>query len=432
MCSALVVPKVSAQFPKKFKAFDKPARYKFARGGRGSGKSWSMARKLLIRGTEKSTRILCTRETQTSITQSVHQLLKDQIISLGLSAFYKVLNNEIRGLNGTRIFFSGLSDVTAESIKSFEGVDICWIEEGQAITQASLDILTPTIRKANSEIWGSYNPALDNDPIHQLANSGRTDVITIDVNWNDNPWFDPVLETERLHDKKVMAQSLYENKWEGKCLPAVEGAIFFDEVANAEANGQIARVRYDPMLMVHTVWDLGFNDAMFIILVQKVGSEIRIIDAITDNKRKLTDYIHSDLVPLGYQWGVDWLPHDGFAVKHQSGKSDAQVLKGIGRKIKEVPGNSVEGGIRRAREVFPRILFNNESEGVMALIECLKRYRRKMDKANNVERSPVHDQYSHGADAFRYLCLVADLIRNEQHRNIKTIPLPAAPGGWQG
>ena len=125
---------VVVTFPKKFKAFDKPCRYKFARGGRGSGKSWSVAKKLLLIGAQKPTRILCTREVQKSIKQSVHQLLKDQINGMGLDSFYQVLETEIRGLNGTRIYFSGLSDMTADSIKSFEGVDICWIEEGQAIT----------------------------------------------------------------------------------------------------------------------------------------------------------------------------------------------------------------------------------------------------------------------------------------------------------
>lgn len=420
------------QFPKKFKKFDQSIRYKIARGGRGSAKSWTIARKLLLRGSEQPTRILCTREVQNSIKNSVHRLLSDQIKLLGLSAFYTVLDTEIRGINGTLIYFSGLSDLTADSIKSFEGVDICWIEEAQSITQNSLDILTPTIRAEGSEIWVSYNPSLASDPIHVLADSGREDVAVIEVNWDDNPWFSSILNTERLYDKKVLSTSRYENKWEGKCLPAVEGAIFFDEVSVAEANGQVAVVRYDPSIMVHTVWDLGFNDNMFILLIQRVGTEIRIIDAITDNKRKLTDYIHTDLAPMGYQWGTDWLPHDGFATKHQSGKSDAAVLGEIGRSVKEVPGMSIEAGIRRAREVFPRILFNKESEGVQILLECLRRYRRAFDKKNNVERGPVHDDYSHGADTFRYLCIVADSIRNEHRRAIKTMPLPAAASGWQG
>lgn len=422
---------VNVTFPKKFAAFDKPCRYKFARGGRGSGKSWSIAKKLLIKGGEKPTRILCTREVQKSIKQSVHQLFKDQITAMELDGFYQVLDTEIRGLNGTRIYFSGLSDMTADSIKSFEGVDICWIEEGQAITKKSLGILVPTIRAENSEIWVSYNPQLDSDPIHELANSDRDDVITIDVNWHDNPWFPAVLNDERLEAQKVMSVAEYEHTWEGKCMPAVEGAIYFDQIAESEAKGRITRLPYDPMLKVHTVWDLGFNDSMFIIFVQKLASEIRIIDAIEDNRRTLVDYVTNDVVPMNLNWGDDWLPHDGFAKRHQSGKSDADVMRALGRKVMQTPNMEVEAGIRRSREVFPRVYFNKESAGVMRLVECLKRYRRHVSKATGEPSRPVHDEYSHGADGFRYLCIVADKLTNsDQEEYDKPSPIPIVTNYW--
>jgi phage terminase large subunit len=139
-----------AKFPKKLRFLFEPARTKVARGGRGSGKSWGVARALLIRGAKQTTRVLCTREVQKSIQQSVHQLLKDQIEALSLGAFYDVLSTEIRGKNGTQFYFGGLSDQTAESLKSFEGVDICWVEEAQAVSKRSWDILIPTIRKEKS------------------------------------------------------------------------------------------------------------------------------------------------------------------------------------------------------------------------------------------------------------------------------------------
>lgn len=422
---------VVVTFPKKFKAFDKPCRYKFARGGRGSGKSWSVAKKLLLIGTQKPTRILCTREVQKSIKQSVHQLLKDQINGMGLDSFYQVLETEIRGLNGTRIYFSGLSDMTADSIKSFEGVDICWIEEGQAITDKSLKILTPTIRAEGSEIWVTYNPQLDSDPIHQMANAERDDTITIDVNWYDNPWFPEVLNDERLHAKATLPTAEYEHIWEGKCMPAVEGAIYFNEIADAEAKGRVTRLQYDPMLKVHTIWDLGFNDSMFITFVQRVASEIRIIHAIEDNQRTLVDYVESDIKPLNYNWGSDWLPHDGFAKRHQSGKSDAEVMLALGRKVIAIPNMDIESGIRRGREVFPRVYFNKESTGVMRLVECLKRYRRHVSKATNEPSRPVHDEYSHGADNYRYLAIVADKLTNDADRKPNLPPPPKRRGGWQ-
>lgn len=426
-----VMSDVVVEFPSKFAAFDKPCRYKFARGGRGSGKSWSIAKKLLIRGGEKPTRILCTREVQKSIKQSVHQLLKDQIIAMGLDNFYQVLDTEIRGKNGTRIYFSGLSDITADTIKSFEGVDICWIEEGQAITKKSLTTLVPTIRAENSEIWVSYNPQLDTDPIHELASSERDDVITIDVNWHDNPWFPDVLNTERIEAKKAMSEADYNHTWEGKCLPAVVGAIYFNEIAEAEAAGRITRLHYDPMLKVHTIWDLGFNDSMFFGFVQVLAGEIRIIGAVEDNQRTLPSYIEEDITPKKYNWGDDWFPHDGFAKRHQTGRSDAEVMRAMGRKVQKIPNMEVETGIRRLREVFPRIYFNKDDPGVMRLVECLKRYRRHVSKATGEPSRPVHDEYSHGADMARYLGIVADKLNNNTNSTPK-LPKPIASRGWQG
>ncbi|WP_131669244.1 PBSX family phage terminase large subunit [Psychrobacter pygoscelis] len=421
---------VAISFPKKFAAFDKPSRYKFARGGRGSAKSWTVARKLLLIGGQSPKRILCTREVQKSIKQSVHQLLKDQVTALGLGGFYNVLETEIRGKNGTRIYFSGLSDQTVDSIKSFEGVDICWIEEGQAITDKSLKILAPTIRAKGSEIWVTYNPQLDTDPIHVLANSGRSDVITIDVNWYDNPWFPEVLNNERLEAKAALSKAEYEHIWEGKCMPAVEGAIYFNEIADAEAKGRVTLLPYDPMLKVHTIWDLGFNDSMFILFAQRLASEVRIIDAIEDNRRTLVSYVTEDVAPRNYNWGDDWLPHDGFAKRHQSGKSDAEVMRLLGRNVAQIPNMEVEAGIRRGREVFPRIYFNKESEGVMRLVECLKRYRRHVSKSTGEPSRPVHDEYSHGADAFRYLCIVSDKLTNHNQDDLPPQPIPTVTSYW--
>jgi phage terminase large subunit len=133
------------QMPDKLSFLFEPARYKVARGGRGSAKSWSFARALLIKAYQRPTRILCAREVQKSIKQSVHKLLADQIEQMGLEAEFEVLATEIRGSNGSEIYFSGLSDQTADSIKSFEGVDIVWVEEGQSITKRSWKILIPTI-----------------------------------------------------------------------------------------------------------------------------------------------------------------------------------------------------------------------------------------------------------------------------------------------
>lgn len=405
---------IEAKFPPKLKILFQPSRYKFIRGGRGSGKSWGVARALLIQGASECHRVLCTREVQKSIKQSVHQLLRDQIIALGLNNFYQVLENEIRGLNGTRFYFAGLSDMTADSIKSFEGCTRVWCEEAQTITKRSWKILVPTIRAENSEIWATYNPELETDETHQMAvvnpPPGTQSIL---MNYSDNPWFPSVLEQERLHAEATMKPDEYMHVWEGRCRPAVEGAIYFDEVSKAEAAGRFCKAPYDPMLKVHCVWDLGFNDSMAIGLVQKVASEVRLIGYIEDNQRTLPEYVNQ-LSQLKYNWGYDYLPHDGFAVKHQTGKSDEKVLQALGRKVMRVPNMDIEQGIRTARLLFPRIYFNTEDAGVIRLIECLKRYRRNINKQTNEPGAPRHDEFSHGADMFRYLSLVADDMTNEE------------------
>ena len=405
---------IEAWFPDKLRFLFEPARYKVVRGGRGSGKSWGFARALLLQGAQRPTRVLCTREVQKSIAQSVHQLLRDQIDALGLSAFYEVLATEIRGKNGTQFFFSGLSDMTAESLKSFEGVDVCWCEEAQAITRRSWDILIPTIRKDKSEIWVSFNPQLESDETYRrfVANP-PPDCVSVEMNHSDNRRFPEVLERERLHAQETMREDDYAHIWEGKCRPAVEGAIYFD--AMSKAQNRIMAVPHDPLLKTHVVFDLGFNDAMAIILAQKVASEVRLIHYIEGNQRTLADYsaelksLRLDDEPVN--WGKLYLPHDGYAKRHQTGKMDAEILSALGWSVVKTPSATVEAGIKRARDVFSRVYFNKER--TQRLIECLKRYRRSVNQTTNEPGQPLHDEFSHGADAFRYLALNVDSMSND-------------------
>lgn len=408
---------VTAQFPEKLRFLFNPARYKAAHGGRGSGKSWGFARALLIQGASKKLRILCTREVQKSIKDSVHKLLTDQIAALGLSGKYEVLETLIRGRNGTEIFFSGLSSQTADSIKSYEGVDIAWVEEAQSVSKRSWGILSPTIRKDGSEIWVTYNPDLETDPTHQmLVINPPTDAVVVEMNYQDNPWFTAVLEQERQDCLRNHPKD-YPNIWGGQCRPAVAGAIYYDEVAAMEASARIRSVPINPALPVHRVWDLGFNDLMSIGLVQRVVTELAVVGYVTGQRRTLTDYIaelRNDPRYARIAWGVDYLPHDGFAQRHQTGKSDADVLRGLGCTVEETPHMTVEQGIRQARLVFPRVYIDAEAtkqpteSGLPGLVECLKRYRRHVNAQTQTEGAPLHDIHSNGADMFRYLAINAD------------------------
>lgn len=405
---------LSADFPEKLLFVFEQARYKVAHGGRGSGKSWAFARGLLIKAVSQKLRILCTREIQKSIKDSVHRLLSDQIEALGLGDQFEVLDTEIRGPNGSEFIFAGLANHTVESIKSFEGIDIVWVEEAQTVSKKSWDILIPTIRKPGSEIWVTFNPVLDTDETwKRFVENPPPDSIVAQVNWSDNPWFPDVLESERQHSMES-APDDYSNIWEGKCRSAVQGAIYAGEVTVAVQEGRICGVPYDHRLKAHAIWDLGWNDSMSIIIVQRSPTEIRVIDYIEDNFKTL-DYYAGKLQAMSLNWGYDYLPHDGNTKDFKTGKSTAEILKSFGRKTKQTPNMAVEAGIKAARLTFGRCYFDKFK--TQRLVECLKRYRRAISTTTNEPGSPVHDEYSHGADAFRYLGVVADQLRNEDERD---------------
>jgi len=397
-------------------------RYKGAKGGRGSAKSWSFARALLVLGTIGKRRILCTREVQKSIKQSVHKLLKDQIEALGLTAFYRVLENEIRGVNGTEFSFSGLSDQTVDSIKSFEGCDIVWVEEAQSVSKRSWSVLIPTIRKDGSEIWLSFNPELETDETYdRFITNQPDDAIIVDMNYTDNPWFPEVLERERLHAKASLPKSEYENIWEGKCLPAVQGAIYYDEIAAAEEDGRVCNVPHDPKLKVQVVFDLGWNDAMSISLVQKNLSALAVIENIEDSHKTLAHY-SALLKEKKYNWGKVYLPHDGRHKDYRTGKSAEDIMKGLGWEVEITPNISIEDGIRLTRMTFPRVYFDKTKAA--RLVQCAKRYRRSINQQTNEPGAPLHDEWSHGADNLRYIAVNAESMTNEDWGKLPPLEQP--------
>jgi hypothetical protein len=150
------------RFPEPLRCLFQPNRYKILYGGRGGAKSWGVARALIIIGAERPIRILCAREFQSSISDSVHKLLSDQIELMGYGDFYTIEKASIKGLNGTEFSFAGIKHNVGR-IKSYEGVDIVWVEEAQNVSKNSWETLIPTIRKDGSEIWVTLNPELDTD-----------------------------------------------------------------------------------------------------------------------------------------------------------------------------------------------------------------------------------------------------------------------------
>jgi phage terminase large subunit len=422
------------EFTDNQKFLFEPHRYKVGKGGRNGTKSWGFGRGLLVKGFQQPLRILCAREIQKSIKESVHQLLKDQIELLGLGGFYEVLANEIRGANGTLFSFVGLSALTAYSIKSYEAYDICWVEEAALVTRRSWDILLPTIRKEDSEIWITFNPELDTDETWvRFVENTPEDCIVKDMSYDTNPWMTKTAEGERQTFLRAVKagtrqQHEYDNIWLGHCRPAVEGAIYTNEVAKAIADGRLCAVPYDATHRVFLIWDLGWADSMAIGFVQVIGGAIRFIDYIEDNNRTYESYYlqitgidqdgipgkkSSNGTPYG-NFGLAWLPHDGKNHNPQTGKTNILTLQELGL---DTSNETIEQvgfvhGLRLARQMFPRCWFDKDKAG--PLFNRLRRYAFKIGAENEEPQNVKKDINAHGSDMFRYTAVVeAELVDND-------------------
>lgn len=388
--------RIQVEFPTKLKQLFTPSRYKVLYGGRGGSKSWGIARALLIMGSQKQFRILCAREVQKSIGDSVLQLLEDQIHQLGLDSFYEVQKTAIIGKNGTTFGFEGLRH-NVNSLKSYEGTDICWVEEAVTVSKHSWDVLIPTIRKKDSEIWMSFNPELEEDETYQrFVINPPKDAILIEMSWEDNPWFPDVLRQE-MQEMKIRNPIDYQNIWLGKPRQAVEGAIYAKELE--EAKSRIMKVPYDQSKLVNTYWDLGHSDQTAIWFIQQVGFEYRVLEYYANSHEKVHHYIRA-IKDKEYNYGTHYLPHDAKAETLAADKTIEQQIRDVLRDVSVVPQGRIQDGIEQVRVKFPLCYFDAEkcAEGLQAL----RRYAYKKDQeTGKVGKNPEHSIWSHGADAFR-------------------------------
>lgn len=248
------------EIARPFREILNPARYKVFYGGRGSGKSWTIGKTLVSRAAFEKKKILCAREIQKSIKDSVHALLVEQIEQLDLSKLYEITKNSIRGIySGSEIIFNGLRH-NVQEIKSTEGIDICWVEEAQGVSEESWKVLIPTIRKPDSEIWVSFNPAQESDPTFQrfIVNPPPGSIVR-KVNWYDNPWFPEVLRAELEYDRRIDPDK-YLHIWEGNPVQHSEAQVFYGKwcIEEFEADNTFSHyygadwgVSNDPSVMVH-------------------------------------------------------------------------------------------------------------------------------------------------------------------------------------
>lgn len=415
---------VSADFPAALQCLFQPKRYKILWGGRGAGRSWGVARALLILGLQSPIRVLCVRELQNSISESVHKLLSDQITALGLDSFYEVQVGRIIGRNGTTFSFEGIKNNTSK-IKSYEGIDYCWVEEAIKVSRASWGILIPTIRKPSSEIWMTFNPELDTDytytrfvqdpelkPVTMtgVAKDGTAKVwkqyessqsTVVKMTYADNDWFPDVLRLELEADRK-RDYDYFLNVWEGHCLQQLEGAIYAKELRKAQEEGRITQVPWLREVPVDTFWDLGRADATAIWFAQRVSMQYRVLAYFQGSGEDITYYL-KECQRKPYVYGTMHLPHDAKAERLGSKRSIEEVVRGAGGwRVNVVPRLSVIDGINAARMIFSSCWFDEKActDGLSAL----RHYRYKVvdGRLSNV---PLHDWASDGADAFRYLAV---------------------------
>lgn len=219
------MPSLKFQIAEPFEPLFTPARYKVFYGGRGGAKSWAFARVLLLMGLQKPMRVLCCRELQNSITDSVHKLLCDQISELGFDGRYNITQKTITAPNGTEFIFKGLRHNVNE-IKSLEGCSIAWVEEAQTVSKDSWDLLIPTIRKEGSEIWISFNPGRPDDETYvRFVKEPPDDAIVVKVGYQDNPWLPDTLRKEMEYCRRISIDD-YRHIWEGEPSVLTEAQVF--------------------------------------------------------------------------------------------------------------------------------------------------------------------------------------------------------------
>jgi len=369
-------------------------------GGRGGAKSHNLARALIVMGMQSTMRIACAREIQKSIKDSVYQLIADLIRNHDLGHFYEVQSDKIIGKNGTTFIFLGLKH-NITGVKSLEGIDVLWVEEAENVSDNSWEIVIPTVRKPNSEIWCSFNPKNPTDPTWRRFIETTDDrTLVVKVNYNDNPFFPEVLEEER---KKLQYSDpeAYKHVWLGEFDTRHTGYIYANYLMEAKNSGRITNVPYEVGVPVFTAWDLGSANSTAIWFGQVVGYQPRVIDFYDNNNKGLEHYAEI-IRAKGYEYSMHYLPHDAAHSRLGMAGSISDQLRGYGIKNKVLPINAVEYGIEKARNIITKTWFDQTKchDGVHAL----NNYKYEWDDNKQAFKdNPLHDWSSDAADAFRYL-----------------------------
>jgi phage terminase large subunit len=361
---------------------------------------------------QRGFRGLCGREVQKSLKESAKRLIEDKLgeHGLGEAQGFKVFREVIETPGDGAIMFQGLQDHTAESIKSFEGIDVFWGEEAQSLSTRSMELLRPTIRKDGSELWFSWNPRRKTDPVDKLLRGETlpTGSMVVRANWSDNPWFPSVLDQER-RDCLATNADQYAHIWEGDYAGVLTGAYYAKHLAEAKEQGRVGVVARDPVMTIRAVWDIGFRDACAIWIVQYVGREIRVLDYYEAVGQPLAAHLHW-LRSNGYGDALCVLPHDGAHADAATGIRFEDHIRAAGFQCETVPNQGKGAAMKRieaTRRLFPSIWFNGATtQGGM---DALGWYHERQDETRNIGLGPNHDWASHAADAFGLACVAYEM-----------------------
>jgi phage terminase large subunit len=401
------------ELPKKLApVFEGKARVRGSYGGRGSGKTRSFALMTAVKGYQLGNsipptkgQILCAREFMNSLGESSFEEIKIAIQSIPwLNDYYDCGEKYIRSKDGNISYtFAGLRR-SLESIKSKARILLCWVDEAEALSGRAYDVLIPTIREVNSELWVTWNPSSKYSATHERFRiDPPTNSKIVELNYKDNPWFPDVLEQTRLDDK-TKRNDTYGHIWEGDFLIWTEGSYFQSEMRRMKDEDRICKVPYDRAKGVVTAWDLGIGDSTAIWFAQFIGAEVHIIDYYETSGVGLEHYAMV-LQEKGYVYDQHIFPHDVRVRELGTGKSRIETLEDLGiRDIDIAPDLLVDDGIQQVRTLLDKCWIDEEKceKG----IDCLLNYSRDWDDNMKVWRKrPQHNWASHGADAMRYLAV---------------------------
>lgn len=411
---------VEIDIPQPFQELFEPTkkwRHYLYHGGRSSGKSTTVAIFLVTLATSKPMRILCCREIQRSIKESVHRLLSDCIEKYQLPG-WTITDETLKNSNGSEFIFKGLHG-NEQNVKSTEGVDICWVEEAQSVSMNSIDVLIPTIRKEGSFLIWTMNRLSAQDPVWvRIAEKPDDRTYIKQVN---STAIEKLLSPEIIAEREKMRvdnPELYAHVWLGEPLTVTTGSIYGKQLAQAREDGRIGKVPYDGSAPVYAALDLGVGDSTAICFFQNVGQEIHFIDYYESSGEDLAHYINV-LANKPWDYRQIFLPHDAKARELQTGKTREEFFREHGYNNVTIlrPSSHTFGQDdinMTARPKFSRCWFDEKN--CARLLECLAAYHYEYDDKNKLLKDrPHHDWSSHAADAFIY-----SLIAETEQVEVKT------------